>query len=145
MANVYPTRPAKLDFGGKGFNSPTIDPLRKGSTFSRRIQVENLDLTELEIRMAVKEDYSQTPEIFFSTENTAPNGVILIDPDKGEWFELQLSAAETATLDAGDGSCQPRQKLYKYDLELVTPQGEVYAFLEGRFSIVDEITTESQG
>jgi len=143
MANVYPTRPSRLDFGGKGFDAPSINPLRKGSTFARRVEVQNLDLTGLEIRMSVKEDYSQTPEIFFSTENTAPDGVILIDPDKGEWFELQLSAAETATLDAGDGSCHPRQKRYKYDLELVTPEGEVYAFLEGQFWIVDEITTES--
>jgi hypothetical protein len=143
MANVYPTKPSRLDFGGKGFDAPSVHPLRKGSTFARRVQVEGLDLTGLEIRMAVKEDYSQTPEIFFSTENTAPDGVIIIDPDVGEWFELQLDADETALLDAGGGNCQPRQKKYKYDLELVTPQGEVYAFLEGQFYIVDEITTES--
>lgn len=142
MANVYPTRPARLDFGGNGYNNPVVDPLRKGSTFRRRVQVENLDLTGLTIRASVKEDYGQTAEIFFSTANTAPNPTIEIDPENGAWFELVVPASATASLDAGTDGCWPRQKKYIYDLELVDGS-DVYVFLQGEFWIVDEITTES--
>jgi hypothetical protein len=143
MANSYPTRPARLDFGGKGYNSPSIDPLYKGSTFQRRIQVENLDLTGLEIRMSVKENYGDAPEIFFSTENNpATEAYIAIDPDGATWFELRMSADLTAAVDAGTGDCWPRKKKYRYDLELVDGSS-VYMFLQGEFWVVDELTTES--
>ena len=136
MANIYPTRPARLDFGGKGYNSPSIDPLYKGSTFTRRIQVENLDLTGLQIRMSVKEDYGSTAEIFFSTQNATNLAHIVIDPDKAEWFELRMSATLTAAVDAGTGDCWPRKKKYNYDLELVDGT-EVYRFLEGEFWAIE--------
>lgn len=143
MSNVYPTRPARLDFGGKGYNSPSIDPLYKGSTFQRRIQVENLDLTGLEIRMSVKENYGDAPEIFFSTENdTATEPHIIIDPDSGAYFELRMGADLTANVDAGTGDCWPRKKKYNYDLELVDGT-DVYMFLQGEFWVIDELTTES--
>ena len=146
MANVFPTRPARLDFGGKGFDAPSIDPLRKGSTFRRRIETENYDLTGHEIRMSVKDAYGATPEIFFSTAETDPTEPrIEIDPDDGQWFELAMPADKTALLDAGDADCIPRRKKYNYDLEIVTPapDNKVFAFLEGEFWIVDELTTES--
>ena len=142
MANVYPTRPARLDFGGNGARGPSIDPLRKGSTFRRRVQVENLDLTGLEIRMSVKEDYEDTAELFFSTENTAPNPTIEIDGVDGAYFDLLMPASETANVDAGAEDVWPRRKRYVYDLELVDGT-EVYAFLYGEFWVVDEITIES--
>ena len=142
MANSYPTRPARVDFGGSGYNNPVVDALYKGSTFRRRIQVENLDLTGLEIRMSVKETYGATPEIFFSTENTAPAATIEIDPENGAWFELVMPASATAALDAGTGDCWPRKKKYIYDLELVDGS-DVYIFINGEFWIIDEITTES--
>lgn len=142
MANVYPTRPAKLDFGGKGYNSPSIDPMLVGSTFARRIQVENLDLTDLEIRMSVKTGYGEVPEISFSTENATSTAHIAIDPDDGAWFELRMPASETENVDAGSGDCFPRKKKYVYDLELVDG-AEVYRFLQGEFWVVDELTTES--
>ena len=141
MSNTYPTRPARLDFGGKGYNSPSIDPLYKGSTFQRRVQVENLDLTGLEIRMAVKEDYGSTAEIFFSTENNTNEPHIIIDPDDGGYFELRMDASLTAAVDAGTGDCWPRKKKYRYDLELVDGTG-VYKFLEGEFYVIEELTTE---
>jgi len=142
MANVYPTRPARLDFGGKGYNNPSVDPLRKGSTFRRRIQVENLDLTGLTIRMAVKETYGEVAEIFFSTGNTAPNPTIEIDAENGAYFDLVMPASATASVDAGTGDCWPREKKYLYDLELVDGS-DVYVFLQGEFWVVDELTTES--
>ena len=142
MANVYPTRPAQLDFGGKGYNSPTIDPLLVGSTFTRRIQVENLDLTGLTIRMSVKTDYGVAPEIAFSTANATSTAHIVIDSEAGAWFELRMPASATASVDAGTADCWPRQKKYLYDLELVDGD-EVYRFLQGEFWVVDELTTES--
>ena len=143
MANSYPTRPARLDFGGKGYNSPSIDPLYKGYTFQRRIQVENLDLDGLEIRMSVKETYGSTAEIFFSTENdTATEPYIIIDPDGGKYFELRMGADLTDDVDAGTGDCWPRKKKYRYDLELVDGT-DVYRFLQGEFWVIDELTTES--
>jgi len=142
MANVYPTRPAKLDFGGKGYNSPTIDPMLVGSTFARRIQVENLDLTGLTIRMSVKTGYGESPVISFSTANNQSQPHIAIDPDSGAWFELRMPASETANVDAGTGDCFPRKKKYVYDLELVDGT-EVYRFLQGEFWVIDELTTES--
>jgi len=142
MANVYPTRPAKLDFGGKGYNSPSIDPLLVGSTFTRRIQVENLDLTGLTIRMSVKTDYGVAPEINFSTANATSTAHIVIDPDDGAWFELRMPASATTAVDAGSGDCFPRKKKYVYDLELVDGT-EVYRFLQGEFWVIDELTTES--
>lgn len=142
MANVYPTRPARLDFGGKGYNSTSIDPMLVGSTFVRRIQVENLDLTDLEIRMSVKTDYGVTPEIFFETGAATTGAHIVIDPDDGAWFELRMPASATADVDAGSDDCWPRRKKYVYDLELVDGT-DVYRFLQGEFWVVDELTTES--
>jgi hypothetical protein len=146
MANVFPTSPARLDFGGKGFNAPSVDPLRKGSTFRRRIVTPDYDLTGHEIRASVKEAYGQAPEVFFSTTETDVNEPrIEIDPQDGGWFEFAMPAAKTALLDAGTGDCFPRRKKYVYDLEIVTPapDNKVFAFLEGEFWIVDELTTES--
>ena len=146
MANVFPTRPARLDFGGKGFDAPSVDPLRKGSTFRRRIVTEDYDLTGHEIRMSVKEGYGETPEIFFSTTETDPTEPrIEIDIDAGGFFDLAMPADKTALVDAGTGGCFPRRKKYLYDLEIVTPapDNKVFAFLEGEFWVVDELTTES--
>lgn len=142
MANAYPTRPARLDFGGNGARGPSIDPLRRGSTFRRQIQVENLDLTGLGVRMSVKEDYEDDAVLFFSTGNTAPNPTITIDPIAGTWMLLEMPATATAVVDAGLEDVWPRRKRYVYDLELVDGD-EVYAFLYGEFWVVDEITTES--
>ena len=143
----YPTAPSRLDVGGSGHQAPTLDPLRKGSTFMRALEIEGIDLTGHEARMSVKESYESVPEIFFSSTevNTAKPRMTVEPADNNTPARITLisPAAFNETLDGGDSNCIPRRKKYWYDMELITPNGEVFAFLEGEFWILDELTTES--
>lgn len=97
--------------------------------------------------MAVKDTYGSIPEIFFdSTEVDTANPRITVEPavnDIPAKITLISPAAYNAGLDAGTSDCIPRKRRYWYDMELITPGGDVFAFLEGEFWIVDELTTES--
>ena len=138
--SLYPTKPARLDFGGSGVDVPSIDPLRKGSTFIRKLEISGLDLSTLELRMSVKEGYGKPAIIFFSTQETDPNEPRIIVTNN--FIEFEIPAALTETYDAGSANCIPRKKKYLYDLEGIDLNGVVFALLEGQFWIVDEITTE---
>jgi hypothetical protein len=113
----------------------------------RTLEIEGIDLTGHEVRMSVKDTYGSVPEIFFdSTEVNPANPRITVEPAVGDIpdrITLISPAAHNAGLDAGTGECIPRKKKYWYDMELITPTGEIYSFLEGEFWIVDELTTES--
>lgn len=141
--NAYPTRPQRLDFAEDSFN-PAVDPVRKGSTFIRTINVEGIDLTGHEIQMSVKESYTSDPILFFDSAETDIEKERIEITVYDDFSTIQLIIPHTVTelLDAGDGQCKPRRKKYHYDMETVTPSLEVYAILEGDFFIVDELTTE---
>lgn len=146
MSNVYPTKPERLDFTNNDSQYPSIDALRKGSTFSRILTVDDLDLTDHELRMSVKETYDSTAILVLeSTELSSTQPRITIEVTDGtSVIDLIVPSSVTETLDAGSSTnCIPRQKRYWYDMEIITPSNEVYAFLEGEFFIVDELTTET--
>lgn len=142
--SAYPTRPAELNFGGDSFNAPSLDPLRKGSTFIRDLEITGIDLTGHSARMSVKEDYDSAPIIFFSSSEINPaQPRIEIDLEINR-LSLIAPATFTSTLVMKkDKGCVPTRNKYRYDLELITPENEVYAILEGEFWIVAELTTES--
>ena len=142
--SAYPTRPAELNFGGDSFNAPSLDPLRKGSTFIRDLEITGIDLTGHSARMSVKEDYNSNPVIFFSSLEVNP-AQPRIDNDLGNnSLSLIAPASFTETIPLKkDKGCIPSRNKFRYDLEIVTPDNEVYAILEGEFWIVAELTTES--
>lgn len=127
--NVYPTQPGRLDFSAACHSqNPALHPMRQGDTFRRTLGIEPLDLTDHDMRMSVRAaPDDENPLLFLSTGN----GRIEVIPDA---FSLIVAAEDTEELPAG---------VYKYDIELVTPGGEVYTLLEGRFDIVREITQEA--
>lgn len=143
--NAYPTKPQTLDFALDSFNS-FVDPLRKGSTFKRTLVLEDFDLTGHRLRMSVRETYSSPLVLFFDSDETltTKERIEIEISDNNSIVDLIVPTAVSETLDVGsDTSCVPRRKIYKYDMEIVTPSGEVYPFLEGSFHIIDEITTEA--
>lgn len=148
MSNIYPTRPQRLDFAGESSFEFSLNPCRKGSTFVRILQILELDLTDHRIRMSVKEGYEENRILFFDSDETDTNEprieLEVVDPEeKINNVVLRIPASVTETLDAGDSDCWPRRKRYVYDMEIVTPEGEVYAILEGEFHVVDEVTIEA--
>lgn len=111
-----------------GTHNFTID---QGATFSRRISVKNSDdsvysLVGYAARMQIRRDQrSSNPMIALSTEN----GALTIYPTDGE-ISIYLTDEQTATL-SSDGV---------YDLELLSPSGEVFRLLQGKVRLRPEVT-----
>lgn len=106
--------------------------VEQGATFRRRLTLKNddgtlIDLSGYSARMQVrKTGESASPLISLTTEN----GRISIDGSAGT-VTLLLTAIETETLLAD---------AYIYDLELVSPVGDVQRLLEGRFVVSRNVT-----
>lgn len=153
--NTYPNSPANVDFGrtytplvldGKTKNrtaETVLEPMRKGDTFNREFLIENLDITDHEFRMAVKEGYDSTaPELFFSSEEIDETKERIIVDIENSVITLYCPHSITQSIDLGTSENFPKYKEYVYDLEIINPDGEVYTLIEGKFIIVEEITTE---
>ena len=128
MSNVYPTAPGVLDFvTPRRSSNATLNPVRQGDTFRRLLTLQDFDLDGHDLRMEVKETKDATSSVLYLSTG---NGRIFID---GDTITLEVTPTITAALEPAT---------YFYDLEIITPQSEVYTLLEGRFEVVREITTQ---
>lgn len=113
----------------------------QGATFDRSISYSyedgsRADLTGYIARMHVRE-YSDGP-LIIAFESTSSNGQAIVngsvetggDGANGN-IRLLVSAVNSSAIPSGS---------YKYDLELESPQGVVVRLIEGKFSVVSEIT-----
>ncbi len=86
-----------------------------------------VDLTTFDARMQIRETAASTTIIF---ELTVSNSRIVLGGINGT-IALIVAAADTATIDAGS---------YVYDLELISPGGDVTRLLEGDAIVTAEVT-----
>ena len=130
MSNVYPTRPGQLDFSNRqGRRAPQLNPMRQGDTFRRFITLEDFDLTGHDLRCSVREKPDDSAPILFMSTG---NGMIeILEPTL---FKFEVAPAISEPLEVG---------VYHYDVEIVTPAGDVYTLFEGRWDVVREITKEA--
>lgn len=106
----------------------TID---QGATFSRQLTLKDasddpMNLTGYTARMQIRPEI-ESDEVM--VELTTTNGRIALGGVAGT-VTLTISATVTATID----------KEGVYDLELVTPAGEVYRALKGKVRLEPEVT-----
>ena len=105
----------------------------QGATFSRTITWRDaakkaINITGYQARMQVRSTVDSATVV---TELTTTNGRITISgPTLGQ-LTLTISATDTAAITAG---------LYVYDLELVSPAGDVNRIIEGNFVVKAEVT-----
>jgi hypothetical protein len=85
------------------------------------------DLTDYSARLTVKDKVGGTELLALTTEN---NGIVIDEADK--FIELVVSALDSEAITWKKGV---------YDLELVSPAGEVTALLYGSFTVSREVTT----
>jgi len=88
---------------------------------------EPVDLTEFTARMQIRETIDAEEVI---AELTTENGGIIIGPDPGA-FQIHMPATDTAALDFDSAV---------YDLELVSPTGDVTRILAGDVTLTREVT-----
>lgn len=120
-----------------GYKGAELDLLvRQGGTFRTIIRVKNaaqlpVDLTDYIFRGQVRKRYdSATVAASFICEITdAVNGVL----------QIELDAASTALLVAGDDETQP-ESIYQWDLEAEHSSGFVTPYLYGAVKVFREVT-----
>jgi hypothetical protein len=105
----------------------------QGATFQRSFRWVDADeqpilLTGWSARMQVRTSY-KAAEPLVSLDSDALGGIVLTPAEGGIY--LELDAAATAELPAKQGV---------YDLEMVSPTGEVTRLLQGTFTITPEAT-----
>lgn len=86
-----------------------------------------LDLTDYTARMQARVSYASGTTVL---NMTTANSQIVLGGTAGT-IVLKLTASQTAALTAG---------VYVYDLELVSPSGEVTRLLEGTITVTPEVT-----
>lgn len=134
--NRYPDEPGVLNIGGPDDCGVRLAPMRKGSTFRRRLNVDGLDLTGIGVRASVRRNYGDpAPVLFMSTDN----GKITTGVENGmHYIEFNVMPATTETLEGKRGMGLK----HHWDLELVDG-ADVWPLLKGLWFITDEVTEES--
>lgn len=112
----------------------------QGATFRRGLVWSDEDevgvpLAGYTARMQVRPTVASTD---VTIELTTENGRITLDEDVAGRLVLEISAEDTAALDAG--TSRSAGKKYVYDLELEDGTGFVTRLLEGKFTIFPEVT-----
>lgn len=108
-----------------------------------------VDLTGYSARMAVRVNYGDDEEVYFSTGDDAAGGSIALGGSEGT-VSLSMTAAQAKAV-AGDllryvfgkpvGTPLRQREVFRYDLELEAPDGTVTRALEGAFIVHREVTT----
>lgn len=109
----------------------------QGATFEKTLtwkdaEGELVPLDGYTARMQVRDGFDAEDTIV--DLSTDEGTITLTDP--GE-ITVVIPADKTAEIDAGTSTWGKR---YRYDLELVSPQGRVKRLLEGRFIVTPEVT-----
>ena len=104
----------------------------QGTTFSKSLTYKvnkfAVNLTGYSARMQVRESYTSATTIVSLT--SAEGGGMTLGGVAGT-ITFTIPAATTSVLKSGT---------YLYDLEIVSPSGEVTRLLEGKFKVTPEIT-----
>jgi len=96
-------------------------------TFAWKIDDTPVNLVGYSARMQVRRSH---PDPIVFIEMTTENGRITLGGSAGT-ISLQMPPEETEFVGAA---------VYIYDIELESPQGEVYRLLEGKFIVSPEVT-----
>ena len=123
----------KFDFVDCGDGN--LNSLEQGATFNHKITwnktllgvVTPVDLTGYSAKMQVRADVGLVPIIL---ELSTANGRIVLGGVNGS-ITMIASALVTSALTPG---------LFKYDLELIAPDGTVTRLIEGFFEIKGQVT-----
>lgn len=112
-----------------GVDSP---PMYQGATFKRMIVLDKnkLDVEEiLEARMQIRNNYGDTEEAEFSTENGRIT--IVSDSNNENCIVIEIDYNETAAYMYGE---------YLYDLHIEMMDGTAFVLLKGELNIIPRVT-----
>ena len=96
--------------------------------------VEPIDITDYTARMQVREKYASPVLAEATTEN---GGIEIVGPEGR--INLVLTDVQTDAMGVKDGTDKPRTTAL-YDLEIVSPGGDVKRVVEGAITINPNIT-----
>ena len=121
------------------FDFTDAHAVKAGETLRKSLQFLTVDGTAVDLtgwtaRMHVRENFdSATPLIELTTEN----GGLTVEAGTDGRISLYISDEDTSGfLSATDTS----PVSYKYDLEVITPSGDVGSPMYGKFKVLPEIT-----
>lgn len=111
------------------------ETLRKGFQFLDK-ENKGVDITGWTARMHVRVNFDSAAPITGGTFTTENGGLIIEEGTEGVLWLYASAATTSAYLTSSDTAAVT----YKYDLELITPSGEVGKPLYGKFKVLPEIT-----
>lgn len=103
---------------------------KKGDTFDGvqfqiKVDAAPLDLTGCQIRMQIRNDYGG--RVYLDLRSISADQIIITDAVNG----IFRIVPRIIDLDA---------KTYKYDIQITFPSGEIRTWIEGLFTVINDVT-----